>query len=98
MPPRHSTSSFPWKTCQTNQYGRTMKGSKLECLPIHAGWRNNFVFVRVETDSGIICLGEAYSQYDRDRAIAAQVEELGRYVVGRDPFHIRHILQVAVDD
>src|SRR5256885_1538280 len=31
-------------------------------------------------------MGEAYSQYDRDRAIAAQVEELGRYLVGRDPF------------
>jgi hypothetical protein len=41
---------------------------------------------------------EAYSQYDRDRAIAAQVEELGRYLIGRDPFHIRHILQIAFDD
>ncbi len=75
-----------------------MKVSKLECLPVHAGWRKNFVFVRVETDSGIVGWGEAYSQYDRDRAIAAQVEELGRYVVGRDPFQIRHILQVAFDD
>jgi galactonate dehydratase len=75
-----------------------MKVSKLECLPVHAGWRKNFVFVRVETDSGIVGWGEAYSQYDRDRAIAAQVEELGRYVVGRDPFHIRHILQIAFDD
>jgi galactonate dehydratase len=75
-----------------------MKISKLECLPVHAGWRKNFVFVRVETDSGIVGWGEAYSQYDRDRAIAAQVEELGRYVVGRDPFHIRHILQIAFDD
>jgi galactonate dehydratase len=75
-----------------------MKISKLECLPVHAGWRKNFVFVRVETDSGMVGWGEAYSQYDRDRAIAAQVEELGRYVVGRDPFHIRHIAQVAFDD
>ena len=72
---------------ETN-HGRSMKVSKLECLPVHAGWRKNFVFVRVETDSGIVGWGEAYSQYDRDRAIAAQVEELGRYVVGRDPFHI----------
>ena len=75
-----------------------MKVSNLECLPVYAGWRKNFVFVRVETDSGIVGWGEAYSQYDRDRAIAAQVEELGRYVVGRDPFHIRHMLQVAFDD
>ena len=75
-----------------------MKVSKVECLPVHAGWRKNFVFVRVETDSGIVGWGEAYSQYDRDRAIAAQVEELGRYVVGRDPFQVRHILQIAFDD
>jgi len=54
--------------------------------------------VRVETDAGVVGWGEAYSQYDRDRAIAAQVEELGRYLIGRDPFHIRHILQIAFDD
>jgi galactonate dehydratase len=46
----------------------------------------------------VVGWGEAYSQYDRDRAVAAQVEELGRYLVGRDPFHIRHILQIAFDD
>ena len=27
-----------------------------------------------------------------------QVEELRRYLIGRDPFHIRHILQIAFDD
>ena len=72
----------------------TMKIASVECLPVHSGWRKNFVFVRVETDSGIVGWGEAYSQYDRDRAIASQVEELGRYVVGRDPFQVRHILQI----
>jgi galactonate dehydratase len=75
-----------------------MKITGIECLPIHSGWRKNFVFVRVETDAGIIGWGEAYSQYDRDRAVAAQVEELGRYLIGRNPFEIRHILQIAFDD
>jgi len=75
-----------------------MKISSVECLPIFSGWRKNFVFVRVATDAGIIGWGEAYSQYDRDRAIAAQVEELGRYLIGREAFHIRHILQIAFDD
>lgn len=69
-----------------------MKITSIECLPVHSGWRKNFVFVRVETDAGIIGWGEAYSQYDRDRAVAAQVEELGRYLIGRDPFQIKHIL------
>ncbi|HZP75091.1 MAG TPA: mandelate racemase/muconate lactonizing enzyme family protein [Pseudolabrys sp.] len=75
-----------------------MKITGVECLPVHSGWRKNFVFVRVATDAGMIGWGEAYSQYDRDRAVAAQVEELGRYLVGRDPFQIRHILQIAFDD
>jgi galactonate dehydratase len=75
-----------------------MKITGVECLPVHSGWRKNFVFVRVATDAGIIGWGEAYSQYDRDRAVGAQVEELGRYLIGRDPFQIRHILQIAFDD
>lgn len=75
-----------------------MKITGIECLPVNAGWRKNFVFVRIETDAGIIGWGEAYSQYDRDRAVAAQVEELGRYLIGRDPFQIKHILQIAFDD
>ena len=75
-----------------------MKIARVECLPVHSGWRKNFVFVRIETDAGVVGWGEAYSQYDRDRAIAAQVEELGRYLIGRDSFHIRHILQIAFDD
>jgi len=75
-----------------------MKVSKVECLPVYSGWRKNFVFVRIETDSGLIGWGEAYSQYDRDSAVGAQVQELGRYLVGRDPFQIRHFLQIAFDD
>src|SRR5450631_80904 len=75
-----------------------MRITGIECLPVHSGWRKNFVFVRVETDGGIVGWGEAYSQYDRDRAVAAQVEELGRYLIGRDPFQIKHILQIAFDD
>ena len=30
-----------------------MKITKLECLPVHSGWRKNFVFVKIETDAGI---------------------------------------------
>jgi galactonate dehydratase len=75
-----------------------MKVTQVEALVVHPGWRKNLVFVRVATDAGIVGWGEAYSQYDRDRPIAAQVEELGRYLVGRDPFRLRHFLQIAFDD
>src|SRR5260370_7326358 len=74
-----------------------MKIAHVECLPVHSGWRKNFVFVRVATDAGVVGWGEAYSQYDRDRAVAAQVEELGRYPVVPNPFHIRHIVHIAFD-
>lgn len=75
-----------------------MKVVKVECLAVHPGWRKNLIFVRVETEDGLVGWGEAYSQYDRDRAIAAQVEALGQYLVGRDAFHIRHFVQIAFDD
>lgn len=75
-----------------------MKIKNIECLVVHPGWRKNLVFVRIETDDGIVGWGEAYSQYDRDQAIAAQVEALGQYLVGRNPFHIRHFVQIAFDD
>jgi galactonate dehydratase len=75
-----------------------MKVKKVECLVVHPGWRKNLIFVRIETDDGIVGWGEAYSQYDRDRAISAQVEELGRYLIGREVTNIRHFLQIAFDD
>ncbi|MDO9437498.1 mandelate racemase/muconate lactonizing enzyme family protein [Hydrogenophaga sp.] len=75
-----------------------MKVVKLECLPVHPGWRKNLVFVRVETSDGVVGWGEAYSQYDRDGAIASQVEMLGQYLVGREAWNIRHFLQIAYDD
>jgi galactonate dehydratase len=75
-----------------------MKVKKVECLVVHPGWRKNLIFVRIETDEGIVGWGEAYSQYDRDRAISAQVEELGRYLIGREVTNIRHFLQIAFDD
>ena len=75
-----------------------MKVAKVECLVVHPGWRKNLIFVRIETSDGLVGWGECYSQYDRDTAIAAQVRELARYLVGRDAARIRHFLQIAFDD
>ena len=58
----------------------------------------SWLFVKVETDAGIHGWGEAYTQLDRDRSIQVHVEELGRYLVGRDPFNIKHTTQMAYDD
>jgi galactonate dehydratase len=75
-----------------------MKVTAVKSYIVHPGWRKNLIFVKVETDAGIHGWGEAYSQYDRDTAVAAQLEALGRYTVGRSPFDIKHFTQIAFDD
>ena len=75
-----------------------MKITAVKAYPVHPGWRKNLIFVKVETDEGIHGWGEAYSQYDRDRAVCAQLDALGPYLVGRSPFDIKHFTQFAFDD
>lgn len=75
-----------------------MKITAVKPYTIHPGWRKNLILVKVETDEGIHGWGEAYSQYDRDTAVMAQLIALGRYAVGRDPFAIKQFTQMAFDD
>jgi len=75
-----------------------MKISALKNFTIHPGWRKNLVFVKIETDDGVCGWGEAYTQYDRDRAVTTHIEELSRYLIGRDPHQIRHFRRMAFDD
>lgn len=75
-----------------------MKVTKVTGYGVHPGWRKNLVFVKVETDAGITGWGEAYSQYDRDQPVLAQVNALGGYLVGRSAFDIKHFTQMAFDD
>lgn len=58
----------------------------------------NLCFVKIDTDEGIHGWGECYTQSDRDQAIVAHVEQLARYLVGRNPMHIKNFLQIAYDD
>jgi galactonate dehydratase len=75
-----------------------MKITAIKCYAVHPGWRKNLIFVKVETDAGIHGWGEAYSQYDRDPAVMAQLDRLGPYMIGRSPFDIKHFTQFAFDD
>ncbi|MDE0206640.1 MAG: mandelate racemase/muconate lactonizing enzyme family protein, partial [Candidatus Tectomicrobia bacterium] len=56
------------------------------------------MFVKVDTDSGISGWGECYTQSDRDLSIVAHVQQLGRYLVGRDPANIKHFTYMAYHD
>lgn len=75
-----------------------MKITAVKAYAVHPGWRKNLIFVKVETDAGIHGWGEAYSQYDRDTAVMAQLNALGPYMTGRSPFDIKHFTQFAFDD
>jgi galactonate dehydratase len=75
-----------------------MRVTAVKTFLVHPGVGKNWLFVRVETDQGIHGWGEAYTQSDRDRAIEIHVQQLGRYLVGRDPFHIKHFCHVAYTD
>ncbi|VTU16783.1 mandelate racemase/muconate lactonizing enzyme family protein [Variovorax sp. PBL-E5] len=71
---------------------------RIETFVINPDWRKNLVFVRVETADGVVGWGEAYTQYDRDRAIVEQIAELSRCLKGRSVFGIKNFCQIAFDD
>lgn len=75
-----------------------MKITKVTHLTVHPGWRKNWIYVKVETDAGITGWGEAYTQYDRDRAVVTHIDEMSRYLVGRDPFRIKDFTTNFYDD
>ena len=75
-----------------------MKISDVKVFTIHPGIGKNLMFVRLQTDAGITGWGEAYTQSDRDTAIEAHINQLGRYLVDRDPFHIRHFTHIAYEE
>ena len=62
-----------------------MKITDIETFVIHPQRGKNMLFVKLTTDNGIVGWGESYTQTDRDTAAIAHIEQLGRYLEGRDP-------------
>lgn len=56
------------------------------------------LFLKVTTDSGIYGWGEAYTLNGRERALEQLVLDLGEYLIGRDPFAIKHFTHVLWRD
>jgi galactonate dehydratase len=75
-----------------------MQVAHVKPILVDPGSGKNWLFVKVDTDVGISGWGECYTQADRDHAIAAHVQQLGRYLVGRNPFHIKHFTHMAYHD
>jgi galactonate dehydratase len=75
-----------------------MKVNSVRTFLVDPGVHKRWLFVKLETDNGLHGWGECYTQLDRDRAIEVHVQELGRYLVGRSPFDIKHFTYVAYTD
>lgn len=56
------------------------------------------LFLKVQTDEGIYGWGEAYTLTGRELALERMIRDLGEYLVGRDPFAIRHFTHVMWRD
>ena len=77
-----------------------MQITDIKTFLVHPGTpaAKNLCFVKIETDEGIYGWGECYTQSDRDVQITAHVDQLRRYLIGRDPTNIKHFTQMAFDD
>jgi galactonate dehydratase len=75
-----------------------MKITSVRTFLVDPGGSKNWLFVKVETDAGIHGWGECYTQADRDRAIEVYVQQLARYLVGRDPHQIKQFTFSAYHD
>lgn len=75
-----------------------MRISEVKTWLVHPGRGKNWLLVKIETDEGLFGWGECYTQADRDRAIEAHLQAMRRYLVGRNPFNIKHTLGVMYHD
>lgn len=68
-----------------------MKITAVKTLVVNANTKN-WVFVKVETDEGIVGWGEASLEH-RVQSIVGCVKDLEHYIVGLDPTRIEHLYQ-----
>ncbi len=79
---------------QHGSFGAPVKITDVRTLrmsaPGHKTEGNNWVFVKIETDSGISGIGEGSLQF-KDAALMAEIEEFKKFLLGKDPFRIEYI-------
>lgn len=69
-----------------------MKISKVTPLVLGTPWRD-LLFVKVETDEGLVGLGETRPLNRTETVIAYLAESAPRYVLGQDPFEVERLTQ-----
>ena len=66
-----------------------MKITNITCIVANAG-RRNILFVKTETDEGLVGWGEAYG-VGPDMAAAVTVDYLKEWLIGEDPRNIEYL-------
>ncbi|MEC9277963.1 MAG: mandelate racemase/muconate lactonizing enzyme family protein, partial [Chloroflexota bacterium] len=56
----------------------------------HKSETNNWLFVKIYTDTGIYGVGEGSLQY-KDLALIGELEDFSKFLIGKDPFGIEYI-------
>src|ERR1700674_5828112 len=75
-----------------------MQVTQITPFLVDSGGSKSWLFVKLDTDDGIVGWGEAYTQADRDGAMLAHLTEMGRHLLGRSPFTIKHFSSVMFLD
>ncbi|MGD0109930.1 MAG: hypothetical protein ABSC06_38800 [Rhodopila sp.] len=75
-----------------------MKIARIETFLFDPGTAKNLLFCRVEIESGVHGWGEAYVTPGKEPVIEHLLRDLGKYMIGREAFSIRHTAQVVFED
>lgn len=69
-----------------------MKITQVKPVIVNANMRN-WIFVKVETDEGVVGWGEATLEW-KTAGVSGSIEDVSRFVIGEDPARIEHLYQM----
>lgn len=69
-----------------------MKITRVQPVIVNANMRN-WIFVRVETDEGLVGWGEATLEW-KTAGVVGAIEDVSRFIIGEDPGRIEHLYQM----
>jgi galactonate dehydratase len=75
-----------------------MKIARVETFLFDPGLAKNLLFCRIETDTGLHGWGEAYVTPGKEAVIEHLLQHMGKYMLDRSAFSVRHTAQVIFDD
>lgn len=75
-----------------------MKITSVKPYLFHPGVGKNLLFTRVETDEGLYGWGEGYVVQGKEKAVAAYVESIAPFMIGRSPHAVKHTGKALFND